>query len=82
MKGYNNVKKKIEEVVVLVNSLKQERAKLLQEIERQKEDIKSMEGENKTAKKTVVEATRLGKERKEVKDRLRVLLDRLEKMKV
>ncbi|MFB0527644.1 MAG: hypothetical protein ACETVT_02055 [bacterium] len=82
MKGYNNVKKKIEEVVVLVNSLKQERVKLLQEIERQKEDIKSMEGENKTAKKIVVEATRLGKERKEVKDRLRVLLDRLEKMKV
>ena len=82
MKGYNNVKKKIEEVVVLVNSLKQERVKLLEKIERQKEDIKSMEGENRTVKKIGAEAERLGKERKEVKERLRILLDRLDKMKV
>jgi uncharacterized protein YlxW (UPF0749 family) len=82
MKGYNAVRKKIEDIVVLVNSLKQERVKLLEEIERQKEDIKSMEGENKTAKKIVTEAERLGKERKEVRERLRILLDRLEKMKV
>ena len=82
MKGFSVVKKKIEDVVVLVNSLKQEKAKLLEEIERQKEDIKSMEGENRTAKKTVSEAERLGKERKEVRERLRMLLDRLEKMKV
>lgn len=82
MKGFSVVKKKIEDVVVLVNSLKQEKAKLLEEIERRKEDIKSMEGENRTAKKTVSEAERLGKERKEVRERLRMLLDRLEKMKV
>ncbi|NIM02893.1 hypothetical protein GTN66_01905 [bacterium] len=82
MKGYNVVRKKIEDIVVLVNSLKQEKAKLLEEIERQKEDIKSMEGENKTAKKIVAEAERLEKEKKAVKERLRVLLDRLEKMKV
>ena len=82
MKGYNAVRKKIEDIVVLVNSLKQERVKLLEEIERQKEDIKSMEGEDKTAKKIVAEAERLGKEKKEVKERLRVLLDRLDKMKV
>ena len=82
MKGFSVVKKKIEDVVVLVNSLKQEKAKLLEEIERQKEDIKSMEGENRTAKKVVSEAERLGKERKEVRERLRMLLDRLEKMKV
>jgi len=82
MKGFSVVKKKIEDVVVVVNSLKQEKAKLLEEIERQKEDIKSMEGENRTAKKIVSEAERLGKERKEVRERLRMLLDRLEKMKV
>lgn len=82
MKGFSVVKKKIEDVVVLVNSLKQEKAKLLEEIERQEEDIKSMEGENRTAKKIVSEAERLGKERKEVRERLRMLLDRLEKMKV
>ncbi|MDH5174726.1 MAG: hypothetical protein OEW43_05645 [Elusimicrobiota bacterium] len=82
MKGFSVVKKKIEDVVVLVNSLKQEKAKLLEEIERQKEDIKFMEGENRTAKKIVSEAERLGKERKEVRERLRMLLDRLEKMKV
>jgi hypothetical protein len=82
MKGYNTVKKKIEEVVVLVNSLKQEKVKLLEKIERQKEDIKSMEGENKVAKKVGAEAERLEKERKEVKERLRILLDRLDKMKV
>jgi len=82
MKGFSVVKKKIEDVVVLVNSLKQEKAKLLEEIERRKEDIKSMEGENRTAKKIVSEAERLGKERKEVRERLRMLLDRLEKMKV
>ena len=82
MKGFNVVKKKIEDVVVLVNSLKQENAKLLEEIERRKENIKSMEGEGKTAKRIVAEAERLEKERKEVKERLRILLDRLEKMKV
>lgn len=82
MKGYNTVKKKIEEVVVLVNSLKQERVKLLEKIERQKEDIKSMEGENRVAKKVGAEAEHLEKERKEVKERLRILLDRLDKMKV
>ncbi|MDH5174401.1 MAG: hypothetical protein OEW43_03980 [Elusimicrobiota bacterium] len=82
MKGFNVVKKKIEDVVVLVNSLKQENAKLLEEIERRKENIKSMEGESKTAKRIVTEAERLEKERKEVKERLRILLDRLEKMKV
>ncbi|NIM03091.1 hypothetical protein GTN66_02935 [bacterium] len=82
MKGFNVVKKKIEDVVVLVNSLKQENAKLQEEIERRKENIKSMEGESKTAKRIVAEAERLEKERKEVKERLRILLDRLEKMKV
>jgi len=82
MKGYNTVKKKIEEVVVLVNLLKQERVKLLEKIERQKEDIKSMEGENRVAKKVSAETERLEKERKEVKERLRILLDRLDKMKV
>jgi len=82
MKGFIVVKKKIEDVVVLVNSLKEEKGKLLEEIEKQKEDIKSMEGENRTAKKIVAEAERLGKERKEVRERLRMLLDRLEKMKV
>jgi len=82
MKEFNVLKKKIEEVVALVNSLKQERAKLLEKIEKQKEDIKFMEGENTTAKKTITQAERLGKERKEVRERLQILLDRLEKMKV
>lgn len=82
MKEFNVLKKKIEEIVVLVNSLKQERTKLLENIEKEKEDIKFMEGENRTAKKIIAQAERLGKERKEVRERLRILLDRLEKMKV
>jgi len=82
MREYNNVKKKIKEVVLLVNSLKQERAKLLERIEKQKEDIKSMEGESKTAKKIVTQVEHLGQEKKEVRERLRILLDRLDKMKV
>ena len=82
MREYNNVKKKIKEVVLLVNSLKQEKAKLLEKIEEQKKDIKSMEGENRIAKKIVTQVERLGKEKKEVRERLRILLDRLEKMKV
>jgi len=82
MKGFTTVKKKIEEVVLLVNSLKQERVKLLERIEKQKEDIKSMEGENKIAKKIVAQGEHLGKEKKEVRERLRILLDRLDKMKV
>jgi len=82
MKEFNVLKKKIEEIVVLVNSLKQERTKLLENIEKEKEDIKFMEGENRAAKKIIAQAERLGKERKEVRERLRILLDRLEKMKV
>ncbi len=82
MKGYTTVKKKIEEVVLLINSLKQERVKLLERIEKQKEDIKSMEGENRIAKKIVAQVEHLGKEKKEVRERLRILLDRLDKMKV
>lgn len=82
MKGFTTVKKKIEEVVLLINSLKQERVKLLERIEKQKEDIKSMEGENKIAKKIVAQVEHLGKEKKEVRERLRILLDRLDKMKV
>ena len=82
MKGYTAVKKKIEEVVLLINSLKQERVKLLERIEKQKEDIKSMEGENRIAKKIVAQVEHLGKEKKEVRERLRILLDRLDKMKV
>lgn len=82
MREYNNVKKKIKEVVLLVNSLKQERVKLLERIEKQKEDIKSMEGENRIAKKIVTQVEHLGQEKKEVRERLRILLDRLDKMKV
>ena len=82
MREYNTVKKKIEEVVLLINSLKQERVKLLERIEKQKEDIKSMEGENRIAKKIVAQVEHLGKEKKEVRERLRILLDRLDKMKV
>lgn len=82
MKGFTTVKKKIEEVVLLINSLKQERVKLLERIEKQKEDIKSMEGENRIAKKIVAQVEHLGKEKKEVRERLRILLDRLDKMKV
>lgn len=82
MKGFTTVKKKIEEVVLLVNSLKQERVKLLERIEKQKEDIKSMEGDNRIAKKIVAQVEHLGKEKKEVRERLRILLDRLDKMKV
>lgn len=82
MKGFTTVKKKIEEVVLLISSLKQERVKLLERIEKQKEDIKSMEGENRIAKKVVAQAEHLGKEKKEVRERLRILLDRLDKMKV
>lgn len=82
MKGFTTVKKKIEEVVLLINSLKQERAKLLERIEKQKEDIKSMEGENRIAKKIVTQVEHLGQEKKEVRERLRILLDRLDKMKV
>ncbi|MFQ5867125.1 MAG: hypothetical protein ACE5IT_03920 [bacterium] len=82
MKEFNVLKKKIEEIVVLVNSLKQEKTKLLENIEKEKEDIKFMEGENRAAKKIIAQAERLGKERKEVRERLRILLDRLEKMKV
>jgi len=82
MKGFTTVKKKIEEVVLLVNSLKQERVKLLERIEKQKEDIKSMEGENRIAKKIVAQDEHLGKGKKEVRERLRILLDRLDKMKV
>lgn len=82
MKGFTTVKKKIEEVVLLINSLKQERVKLLERIEKQKEDIKSMEGENRIAKKIVTQGEHLGKEKKEVRERLRILLDRLDKMKV
>ncbi|MEE9316071.1 MAG: hypothetical protein V3U97_03075 [bacterium] len=82
MREYNNVKKKIKEVVLLVDSLKQERAKLLERIEKQKEDIKSMEGENRIAKKIVTQVEHLGQEKKEVRERLRILLDRLDKMKV
>ncbi len=82
MKEYNAVKKKIKEVVLLVNSLKQEGAKLLERIEKQKEDIKFMEGENRIAKKIVTQVEHLGKEKKEVRERLRILLDRLDKMKV
>lgn len=82
MKGFTTVKKKIEEVVLLVNSLKQERVKLLERIEKQKEDIKSMEGENRIAKKIVAQGEHLGKGKKEVRERLRILLDRLDKMKV
>ena len=82
MKEFNAVKKKIKEVVLLVNSLKQERTKLLERIEEQKEDIKSIEGENKTAKKIFAQVEHLGKEKKEVRERLRILLDRLDKMKV
>ncbi|MQY53473.1 MAG: hypothetical protein GH154_03650 [Firmicutes bacterium] len=82
MKGFTTVKKKIEEVVLLINSLKQEKVKLLERIEKQKEDIKSMEGENRIAKKIVAQVEHLGKEKKEVRERLRILLDRLDKMKV
>jgi hypothetical protein len=82
MREYNNVKKKIKEVVLLVDSLKQERAKLLERIEKQKEDIKSMEGENRIAKKIVTQVEHLGQGKKEVRERLRILLDRLDKMKV
>jgi len=82
MKEFNVLKKKIEEVVILVNSLKQERAKLLEKIEKQKEAVKFMEGENRTVKKAIAQAERLGKERKEVRERLRILLDQLEKIKV
>ena len=82
MKGFTTVKKKIEEVVLLINSLKQERVKLLERIEKQKEDIKFMEGENRIAKKIVAQVEHLGKEKKEVRERLRILLDRLDKMKV
>ncbi|HUW22699.1 MAG TPA: hypothetical protein VMW39_01525 [bacterium] len=82
MREYNTVKKKIEEVVLLINSLKQERVKLLERIEKQKEDIKSMEGENRIAKKIVAQVEHLGKGKKEVRERLRILLDRLDKMKV
>lgn len=82
MKGFTTVKKKIEEVILLINSLKQERVKLLERIEKQKEDIKSMEGENRIAKKIVTQVEHLGKEKKEVRERLRILLDRLDKMKV
>jgi hypothetical protein len=82
MKEFNVLKKKIEEAVALVNSLKQERTKLLEKIEKQKEDIKFMEGENRAANKTIALAERLGKERKEVRERLQILLDRLQKMKV
>ena len=79
MKEFNVLKKKIEEVVTLVNLLKQERAKLQ---EKQKEDIKFIEEENKEAKKTIAQVERLGKERKEVRERLQVLLDRLEKIRL
>jgi len=82
MKEFNVLKKKIEEVVALVNSLKQERAKYLENIDKQKDDIKFMEEENKVAKKIIAQIERLGKERKEVRERLQILLDRLEKTKV
>jgi len=82
MKEFNVLKKRIEEVVLLVNSLKQERRKLLERIEKQKADIEFMEGENREAKKMGGQAERLGKERKEIRDRLQNLLDRLEKMNV
>jgi uncharacterized coiled-coil DUF342 family protein len=82
MKEFNILKKKIEDVVILVNSLKQERAKLLEEIEKQKETVKFMEEENRTIKKAIAQAERLGKERKEVRERLQILLDQLEKIKV
>ena len=82
MREFNAVKKKIKEVVLLVNSLKQERTKLLERIEEQKEDIKSIEGENRVAKKILAQVEHLGKEKKEVRERLRILLDRLDKMKV
>jgi len=82
MKEFNVLKKKIEEVVSLTNSLKQENARLLDKIEKQKEDIKFMEEENREAKKIIAQVERLGKERKEVRERLQILLDRLEKIKV
>jgi len=82
MEEFEILRKKIKEVVSLVNSLKQEKAKLLEKIEKQKEDIKFMEGENKTARKIIAQAERLGKEKKEVRERLQILLDRLQKMKV
>jgi len=82
MKEFSVLKKRIEEVVLLVNSLKQERKRLLEKVEKQKEDVKFMEGENRVAKKVIAQTERLGKERKEIKDRLQILLDRLEKMKV
>ncbi len=82
MKEFNVLKKKIEEAVALVNSLKQERAKFLENIEKQKENIKFMEEENKVAKKIIAQIERLGKERKEVRERLQIVLDRLEKTKV
>jgi len=82
MEEFEVLRKKIKEVVSLVNSLKQEKAKLLEKIEKQKEDIKFMEGENKTARKIIAQAERLGKEKKEVRERLQILLDRLQKMKV
>jgi len=82
MKEFNVLKKRIEEIVILVNSLKQEKRKLLEKIEKQKADIEFMEGENKEAKKMIGQSERLGKERKEIRDRLQILLDRLEKMNV
>jgi len=82
MEEFEVLRKKIKEVVSLVNSLKLEKAKLLEKIEKQKEDIKFMEGENKTARKIIAQAERLGKEKKEVRERLQILLDRLQKMKV
>jgi len=82
MEEFEVLRKKIKEVVSLVNLLKQEKAKLLEKIEKQKEDIKFMEGENKTARKIIAQAERLGKEKKEVRERLQILLDRLQKMKV
>jgi len=82
MEEFEVLRKKIKEVVSLVNLLKQEKAKLLEKIEKQKEDIKFMEGENKTARKIITQAERLGKEKKEVRERLQILLDRLQKMKV
>ncbi len=82
MKEFNVLKKRIEEVVLLVNSLKQERRKLQEKIEKQKDDAKFMEEENREAKKIIAQAERLGKERKEIRDRLQILLDHLEKIKV
>jgi hypothetical protein len=82
MKEFNVLKKKTEEVVALITSLKQERAKFLENIEKQKEHIKFMEEENKVANKIIAQTERLEKERKEVRERLQILLDRLEKTKV